>query len=127
MALDSRTDRVLPNGWCTLPPAKSCDKGNACLTCNLFVTDERFLGVHEGEAVALDQLIDHRQAAHQQRTGQPMSENHVWLTLRRREQLALKSIVETLKIQPDDAHEPIRGAGARTRINADRHDAQESQ
>lgn len=54
MALDNRTDRVLPNGWCTLPPAKSCDKGNACLTCNMFVTDERFLGTHEGELVALD-------------------------------------------------------------------------
>lgn len=127
MALDSRTDRVLPNGWCTLPPAKSCDKGNACLTCNLFVTDERFLGVHEGEAVALDQLIDNRQAAHQQRTGQPMSENHVWLTLRRREQRALKTIVETLTAQTDNAHEPIRGAGEQTRINADRHDPQESQ
>lgn len=52
MALDTRTDRVLPNGWCTLPPAKSCDKGNACLTCDLFVTDERDSGsltrTHQG-------------------------------------------------------------------------------
>jgi len=41
MALDARTDRVLPNGWCTLPPAQTCGKGNACLTCDLFVTDRR--------------------------------------------------------------------------------------
>ncbi|WP_223987877.1 tyrosine-type recombinase/integrase [Arthrobacter sp. NicSoilB8] len=127
MALDSRTDRVLPNGWCTLPPAKTCDKGNACLTCNLFVTDERFLGVHEGEIVALDQLIDRRQAAHQEHTGQPMSENHVWLTLRRREQRALKTIVDSLKKQPDGAPEPLRGAGAQSRIAADRHDKEDSQ
>ena len=71
MALDSRTDRVLPNGWCTLPPAKSCDKGNACLSCDLFVTDERFLGVHEGELVSLDSLIGKRQEAHTARTGEP--------------------------------------------------------
>jgi hypothetical protein len=28
--LSQRTDRVLPNGVCLLPPLKSCDKGNAC-------------------------------------------------------------------------------------------------
>ena len=37
--LDKRADRVLPNGWCTLPPKQLCDKGNACLTCPKFVTD----------------------------------------------------------------------------------------
>jgi hypothetical protein len=26
--LSARTDRVLPNGFCLLPPLKSCDKGN---------------------------------------------------------------------------------------------------
>ena len=30
--LSQRTDRVLPNGVCLLPPLKSCDKGNAPLT-----------------------------------------------------------------------------------------------
>ena len=34
-----RADRFLPNGWCMLPPLQSCDKGNACLTCSVFVTD----------------------------------------------------------------------------------------
>ena len=34
-----RADRFLPNGWCLLPPLQSCDKGNACLTCSVFVTD----------------------------------------------------------------------------------------
>jgi hypothetical protein len=30
--LDQRTDRILPNGYCLLPPVRSCDKGNAPLT-----------------------------------------------------------------------------------------------
>ncbi len=34
LQLDARTDRVLPNGWCLLPPRQSCDRGNACLTCD---------------------------------------------------------------------------------------------
>ncbi len=36
LQLDQRTDRVLPNGWCLLPPRQSCDRGNACLTCAVF-------------------------------------------------------------------------------------------
>ena len=27
-----RADRILPNGWCLLPPMQSCGKGNAPLT-----------------------------------------------------------------------------------------------
>ncbi|MFE1793655.1 hypothetical protein ACFW7J_35535 [Streptomyces sp. NPDC059525] len=37
--LDRRADRVLPNGWCMLPPKQVCSKGNACLTCDKCVTD----------------------------------------------------------------------------------------
>jgi integrase len=118
MALDARTDRVLPNGWCTLPPAQTCGKGNACLTCDLFVTDERFLGVHEGELVALDALIEKRQEAHKERTGEAMSENHVWLSLRRREKRALEGIVEAIK-DPGRAAAPVRGAGAAARVDSD--------
>jgi len=43
LQLDRRTDRILPNGWCMLPPRQSCEKGNACLTCDLFVTDRSHL------------------------------------------------------------------------------------
>ena len=32
LQLDQRTDRILPNGWCLLPPRQSCDRGNAPLT-----------------------------------------------------------------------------------------------
>jgi hypothetical protein len=41
--LAKRTDRVLPNGVCLLPPLKSCDKGNACLSCGHFATDATHL------------------------------------------------------------------------------------
>ena len=39
LELDKRADRVLPNGLCLLPPRQSCDRGNACLTCDKFATD----------------------------------------------------------------------------------------
>lgn len=100
------------------PPAQTCGKGNACLTCDLFVTDERFLGVHEGELVALDTLIEKRQEAHKERTGEAMSENHVWLSLRRREKRALEGIVEAIK-DPGRAAAPVRGAGAAARVDSD--------
>lgn len=48
--LSSRTDRVLPNGVCLLPPLKTCDKGNACLSCGHFATD----------ATHIDELVDQR-------------------------------------------------------------------
>ncbi len=35
--LDRRTDRVLPNEYCLLPPVWSCDKGNACHGCDHLV------------------------------------------------------------------------------------------
>ena len=40
LQLFGRADRFLPHGWCTLPPLQTCDKGNACLTCSVFVTDQ---------------------------------------------------------------------------------------
>ena len=38
LELDRRTDRILSNGWCLLPPRQSCVKGNACLSCDKFAT-----------------------------------------------------------------------------------------
>lgn len=124
MALETRTDRVLPNGWCALPPAQSCDKGNACLTCNVFVTDTRFRSIHEEELRALEALIASRQVQHEARTGQEMSETHVWLEQRRREQAALKDIIAAID-SGGDAGEPLQAAGVPTRVTLDleRHKA----
>lgn len=115
MALETRTDRVLPNGWCTLPPAQSCDKGNACLTCNLFVTDQRFRGVHEQQLHDLEALVTRRQRDHRARTGEDMSERHVWLEQRRKEQAALRGILAAL---PGD-ETAVHGVGAAARVGID--------
>ena len=45
--LGKRTDRVLPNGLCMLPPRQTCNRGNACLTCDKFTTDASYLPEHE--------------------------------------------------------------------------------
>ena len=41
LELDRRTDRILPNGYCLLPPRQACGKGNACLTCDKFAPTRR--------------------------------------------------------------------------------------
>jgi integrase len=35
--------QTLPNGYCGLPPQKSCPHANACLTCPVFLTGPEFL------------------------------------------------------------------------------------
>ena len=61
--LDKRTDRVLPNGLCMLPPRQACNRGNACLTCDKFTTDASYLPEHEQQLAKLNELIAQRQAA----------------------------------------------------------------
>ena len=92
LELDKRTDRILPNGWCLLPPRQSCDKGNACLRKLAFTT----------------------------RTGAPMGEDNVWLAGRRQEQDALDRILARLdQVRTDDGpSKAVRGAGVAARIDA---------
>lgn len=118
LELDQRADRVLPNGYCMLPPRQVCDRGNACLTCDKFATDATFLPEHEDQLARLVDLIDHRQHAFTDRTGQPMSSEHVWLAQRRREQHALHAIIARLK-QPELSGNAVRGAGTRARTDPD--------
>jgi hypothetical protein len=118
LELDQRADRVLPNGYCMLPPRQVCERGNACLTCDKFATDATFLPEHEDQLARLVDLIDHRQHAFTDRTGQPMSNEHVWLAQRRREQHALHAIIARLK-QPELSGNAVRGAGTRARTDPD--------
>ncbi len=121
---DQRTDRILPNGWCLLPPRQSCDRGNACLTCDKFTTDASFLPELRQQKGKTLHLIGQRQQAFCDRTGTPMSEDNVWLQGRRREAASLAAIITTLEHnpQPDAEHDPaaqpgdlaqraVRGAG----------------
>jgi len=62
LELDKRTDRVLLNGWCLLPPRQSCVTGNACLTCDKFAADATFLPELKTQMAGTEQLIDQRRA-----------------------------------------------------------------
>jgi len=110
LELDKRTDRVLPNGLCMLPPRQICNRGNACLTCNKFVTDASYLSEHEEQRAALIELIERRHDAHRRRTGQPMSDGNIWKSERLKELRALDAIIAKLK-HPDVGSRPVRGAG----------------
>jgi hypothetical protein len=115
--LDKRTDRVLPNGLCMLPPRQVCDRGNACLTCDKFTTDASYLPEHEQQLQKLNDLIAQRQAAFRARTGEEMSTSNVWLEQRLTEQRALQTIIAVLN-QPPLAEHPehaIRGPGTGAR------------
>ena len=129
LQLDQRTDRILPNGWCLLPPCQACDRGNACLACDKFATDASFLPELRQQKDRTLHLIDQRQHAFCARTGTPMSEDNIWLQGRRREAASLEAIITTLQHQPgtgagpDPAAAPgtpapgsaVRGAGAAAR------------
>jgi integrase len=115
--LGKRTDRVLPNGLCMLPPRQTCDRGNACLTCDKFTTDASYLPEHEQQLGKLSELIAQRQEAFRARTGEDMGPSNVWLEQRLTEQRALQKIITVLNAselaeQPDQA---VRGAGTGAR------------
>lgn len=93
LQLDKRADRILPNGWCTLPPKQTCDKGNACLSCSKFVTDASHADVLRRQREDTSQLLASRQAAFQERYGAPMPDNNVWVEGRAREMRALDGIL----------------------------------
>lgn len=115
--LDKRTDRVLPNGLCMLPPRQTCNRGNACLTCDKFTTDASYLPEHEQQLAKLNQLIEQRQDAFRERTGEEMSSSNVWLEQRLTEQRALEQIITVLG-QPELAEHPaqaVRGPATSAR------------
>ncbi|HEX9520762.1 MAG TPA: hypothetical protein VF940_31860 [Streptosporangiaceae bacterium] len=96
LQLDQRTDRILPNGWCLLPPRQSCDRGNACLMCDKFATDKTFLPELKLQQNRTLHLVEDRQQAFCARTGTPMGEDNVWLQGRLREVTALDAITTAL-------------------------------
>jgi hypothetical protein len=98
-----RADRLLPNGWCMLPPLQSCDKGNACLTCSVFVTDHTHRDVLQRQLRETTDLIDRATTEFEQRHGRPMPDDNVWLTRRRTENRALQQLLDALNHAPDFA------------------------
>lgn len=119
LELDRRTDRILPNGWCLLPPRQVCVKGNACLTCDKFATDATFLPELHTQKVRTAQLIDDRRAAFKARTGQEIGDDNVWLAGRRQEHDAISRIIVKLEHTrlADGTVQAVRGAGVAARTD----------
>jgi Phage integrase family len=113
LELDKRADRILPNGWCLLPPRQVCERGTACLTCDKFATDRSYLSEHEQQLDLLSQLIQTRKQASEARTGREMTDQNVWLAERRKEQQALSKIIAAVT-DPQADGQAVRAAGART-------------
>ncbi len=108
MHLFDRADRFLPNGYCTLPPLQSCDKGNACLTCSVFVTDASYLPVLAQQQAETEELIKRRTQEFQARFGKPMPADNIWLAERNAERDALTRLVKTIQAADGRA---CQGAG----------------
>ncbi|SKX63916.1 putative transposase/integrase [Mycobacteroides abscessus subsp. abscessus] len=106
--IDKRADRILPNGWCTLPPKQLCDKGNACLSCSVFVTDASHAPELRRQLDATERLVDTRQTAFTAKYGAPMGEDNIWLKGRRDEIASLNRILLSITDVTDQA---VRGAG----------------
>ncbi|MFI5566840.1 tyrosine-type recombinase/integrase [Streptomyces sp. NPDC051740] len=116
--LDQRADRVLPNGWCMLPPRQVCSKGNACLTCDKFVTDASHRDELQHQLQQTEALIARRQAQFTARHGEPMGEDNIWLAGRLAETRALTKVLVALdqvSVHEDGHLRAVRGAGAADR------------
>jgi integrase len=120
LQLDKRTDRILPNGWCLLPPRSTCGKGNACLTCDKYVTDATCLPELSRQQAATERLIDQRCQEFRTRTGHDLDPNNIWLTARRQEHDALTRIISALHHVPTGVGGPnaIRAAGTAARTDS---------
>lgn len=114
--LSQRTDRVLPNGICLLPPLKSCDKGNACLSCGHFATDASHTAELRDQHTKTTALIALRRQQYQQRTGRELTNDNVWIRERLRELNSLEALLERLAHEEAAHTEAIAGAGTGKRL-----------
>ncbi len=114
VSLGRRTDRILPNGYCLLPPTKTCERGNACHTCDHFATDRSYLPDITRQLAETESLVAVRQDQHQARHGEPMADTNVWLSQRLVEIGAMRREIAALRAQPSDTS-AVRGAGVLSR------------
>ena len=104
-----RADRFLPNGYCLLPPLQKCEKGNACLTCSVFVTDDSHLAVLQRQLEQTTLLIERTAAQFLERHGRPMPDGNVWRVEREAERDALARLLSSMQASPGRA---VQGAGS---------------
>lgn len=108
--LDQRADRILPNGWCMLPPKQVCNRGNACLSCDKFVTDASHAPELLRQLTDTERLIEQRKAAFHAKYRTPMSTDNVWLQGREAESTTLRRILLSVK-DVSGTSNAVRGAG----------------
>ena len=111
MHLLGRAGRILPNGWCLLPPLQACGKGNACLTCSVFVTGQTRQQAPERQLAGTATLIEQARTDFRQRHGRPMPADNVWLAQRQAEHDALTRVLAAMQAAPGRA---VQGAGCGT-------------
>ncbi|AYE98115.1 tyrosine-type recombinase/integrase [Mycobacterium kansasii] len=114
--LSARTDRVLPNGVCLLPPLKSCDRGNACLSCGHFATDVTHRAELADQHARTLALIELRRDQYRTRTGRELTDDNVWIAARLRELHSLEAILDRLAAEQSDTAAWISGAGTHKRL-----------
>lgn len=107
--LAARTDRILPNGVCLLPPLKQCDKGNACLGCGHFATDATHLDELRTQLAATQALVTARRDQYRQRAGRELGEDNIWIIERHREINSLKAIIDRLATTDNSVAGPATG------------------
>lgn len=110
LQLDQRADRVLPNGWCMLPPKQACNRGNACLSCDKFATDASHESELRRQLSDTEKLVERRKAAFLHKYGTPMSTDNVWLQGREEESTSLRRILLSIK-DVSGTSDVVRGAG----------------
>lgn len=123
LSLDQRADRILPNGWCLLPPKQVWTKGNACLTCDKFVTDAIYTDDLRQQLDKSEALIESRKSVFLARYGSPMPEDNVWLRGRQEERGALRKILSTIERSDENPGSAVRGAGTADRPDPEEKDA----
>lgn len=121
LQLDKRADRVLPNGWCMLPPKQVCNRGNACLSCDKFVTDASHEPELRRQLSDTEQLVEQRKTAFLAKYGTPMSEDNVWLQGREAETTSLRRILLSVR-DVTGTTDAVRGAGANDALEAQPND-----
>jgi hypothetical protein len=115
--LGKRTDRVLPNGLCMLPPRQTCNRGNACLTCDKFTTDASSCPNTSSSSRSSASWSPSAKPRFAPAPAMEMTSSNVWLEQRLTEQRALEEIITVLR-DPQLAEHPdhaVRGpaTGAR--------------
>ena len=120
LQLDQRADRVLPNGWCMLPPKQVCNRGNACLSCDKFVTDASHEPELRRQLDDTDRLMNQRKTAFLTKYGTPMGDDNVWLHGRHTEAQSLRQILLAIH-DVTDTSTAVRGAGTPDRPHQHHH------